>query len=249
VGIVDEAFVRRYFAGRSPVGARIAIRPMAVVPAGPVVREIVGVIRQVKERPNEPEDTVHMYVPQSQNAWLTAALAVRPISGPAERLTSSVRAAIARVDGQLPVMQIRTLDEVAWESTSRYRFRAILVGAFAVVALLLAMVGVFGVLAYTVQQRTREFGVRIALGAGMQDVMRIVAGSAAKTTLAGAAAGLVGAALLSRSLATLLFNVQPLDPAAFGAAVLVLIVTAALAAVVPAFRAARVDPVVTFRND
>jgi len=249
VGIVDEAFARRYFPGRSPIGSHIAISPIAVTPTSPVVREIVGVARQVKEQPNQADDSVHVYVPQSQNAWLTAALVVRPASGPATRLATNVRAAIARVDPQLPVTQIRTLDEVAWDSTSRHRFRAVLVGSFAGLALLLAMVGVFGVLAHTVQQRMREFGVRIALGAGMQDVMRIVVGSSARTTLAGVAVGLVGAGLLSRSLATLLFNVAPLDPIAFGAAVLVLIATAALATVVPAFRAARVDPVVTFRND
>jgi putative ABC transport system permease protein len=171
------------------------------------------------------------------------------VSGSATRLATNVRAAIARVDPQLPVTNVRTLDQVAWQSTERYRFRAILVGAFAALALLLAMVGVFGVLAYTVQQRMREFGVRIALGAGTQDVMRIVVGSAARTTFAGAAVGLVGAGILSRSLAALLFNVPPIDPLAFGAAVLVLMTTAGLASVVPAIRAARVDPVAAFRND
>jgi predicted permease len=249
VSIVDEAFARRYFPGRNPIGSRIAIRPIAVTPTSPVVREIVGVVRQVKARPNETEDSVQVYVPQAQNAWLTAALAVRPANGSAERLTTSVRTAIARVDPQLPVTQIRTLDEVASQSTARYRFRAVLVGSFAGLSLLLAMVGVFGVLASTVQQRMREFGVRIALGAGMRDVTGIVVGSAARTTLAGAAVGLVGAGLLSRALATLLFNVPPLDPVVFGVSVLLLIATAGLATIVPAFRAARVDPVVTFRND
>jgi putative ABC transport system permease protein len=249
VAIVDEAFARRFFRGRSPLGSRIAIRPLSVVPAPPVVREIVGVVRQVKDRPNEADDAVHVYIPQSQNAWLTAALAVRPASGPAVRLATGVRAALARVDPKLPVTDVRTLDEVASDSTSRYRFRALLVAAFAGLAMMLAMVGVFGVLAYTVQQRVREFGVRIALGAGVRDVMQIVAISAARTTLAGGVVGLLGAAFLSRSLATLLFNVRPLDPTAFGLALLVLIATAALATVVPALRAARVDPLVTFRND
>jgi putative ABC transport system permease protein len=248
VAIVDEAFAHRYFGGHNPLGARISINPISVGPVTAVMREIVGVARQVKDRADEG-DEVHVYVPQSQNAWLTAALVVRPASGAALRLTSSVRGAIARVDPQLPIEDIRTLDEVAWDSAARYRFRAVLVGSFAGLALLLAVVGVFGVLAYSVQQRMREFGVRIALGAGVADVIRIVAGSAARTTLAGAAVGIVGAAFLSRSLATLLFDVSPLDPVSFGAALAVLIATAALATVVPAFRAARVDPVVTFRND
>ena len=249
VAIVDEAFVRRYFRGHNPIGARLALRPLVVTPSRPIVREIVGVARQTRDLPDQPDDSVHVYVPQSQNAWLFAALAVRPVSGSATRLATNVRAAIARVDPQLPVTNVRTLDQVAWQSTERYRFRAVLVGAFAALALLLAMVGVFGVLAYTVQQRMREFGVRIALGAGTQDVMRIVVGSAARTTLAGAAVGLVGAGILSRSVSALLFNVPPIDPLAFGAAVLVLMTTAGLATVVPAIRAARVDPVAAFRND
>jgi putative ABC transport system permease protein len=249
VCIVDETFVRRHFKDQNPIGSRIAIRPITPLPAGPVAREIVGVVRDVKSRPNETDGTGRVYVPQTQNAWMMAAIAVRPVDGPAARLSTAVRAAIARVDPQLPVTRIRTLEDVAWEATSRFRFRAVLVGGFATLALLLAMVGVFGVLAYTVQQRTREFGVRIALGARMRDVMRIVLGSAAKTTVAGAAVGLAGAGLLSRSLATLLFDVPPLDPIAFGAALLVLLVTAVFATLIPALRAARVDPIVAVRND
>jgi putative ABC transport system permease protein len=124
-----------------------------------------------------------------------------------------------------------------------------LVATFAALALTLSMVGVFGVLAYSVQQRTREFGVRIALGASVPDIMRLVLTSAARLTILGAAVGLAVAGVLSRSIATLLFGVQPLDPTTFGAAAAVLLLTAAVATAAPALRAARVDPIVTLRNE
>jgi putative ABC transport system permease protein len=125
----------------------------------------------------------------------------------------------------------------------------VLVGTFAAVALALAMVGVFGLLAYSVQQRLREFGVRIAMGAAASDVMRLVLGNAAKLTLIGLAVGMIAAAALTRYLSTLLYAVKPLDPITFVAVPVVLIVTAAIAVAAPAWRAARVDPVVAFRAE
>jgi putative ABC transport system permease protein len=160
-----------------------------------------------------------------------------------------VQSALARVDNQQPVTRVRTIDVVASEATSRPRFRAVLVGTFAALALGLAMVGVFGVLAYSVQQRVREFGVRIAMGADASDVMRLVLGNAAKLMLLGLTVGLIAAAALTRYLATFLYNVQPLDPITFVAVPVVLIVTAAIAVAAPAWRAARVEPVVAFRAE
>jgi putative ABC transport system permease protein len=125
----------------------------------------------------------------------------------------------------------------------------VLVGAFAVLALTLALVGVFGVLAYSVQQRTREFGVRIALGASAGSVLRLVMSSASSVIFIGIAIGLASAAVLSRSISTFLFGVQPLDPITFVLVPLVLMATAAIAVAAPAWRAARVDPVVAFRNE
>jgi putative ABC transport system permease protein len=142
---------------------------------------------------------------------------------------------------------VRTIDVVAAEATSRPRFRAVLVGTFAALSLGLAMVGVFGLLAYSVQQRVREFGVRIAMGAAASDVLRLVLGDAAKLMLIGLVLGLTAAAALSRYLTTLLYEVRPLDPLTFIAVPVVLLVTAAIAVATPAWRAARVDPVVAFR--
>jgi putative ABC transport system permease protein len=246
VCVVSEAFVQRYLNGRDPIGLRVAVPAMAF-PMRPVLREIVGVARQVRMRPNEPQPMPQLYVPIAQNSWYTASLIVRPQTGSGETLLSGVRAAVARVDKERPVSRVRTIDVVAAEATSRPRFRAVLVGTFAGLALALAMVGVFGLLAYSVQQRVREFGVRIAMGARASDVVRLVLGNAAKLTLIGLVVGLSAAAALSRYVTSLLYDVRPLDPITFVAVPVVLVVTAAIAVAAPAWRAARIDPVVAFR--
>jgi len=215
------------------------------------VREIVGVVTQVKGRPDETEDVVQIYVPLAQHTVDDIYLLAAPTSDGLEGLTASVREAIARVDkAQLvSVHSMMTLDDVAWQATGRHRFRAVLVMTFASLALLLAMVGVFGVLGYAVQQRWREFGVRIALGATTRDVLGLVLASASRLVLTGAIIGLAIAAASARAISSFLFGVQPLDPITFGAVAVVLTVTAAIAVAAPALRATRVDPVVAFRAD
>jgi putative ABC transport system permease protein len=249
VCLVSRAFVERYLRGRDPLGIRIAIRPMQIGPAAPIVREIVGVVGQVKSWADETEEAAQVYVPLAQNAFAFAALVVTPTGGPAAALAPAVRAAAARVDRGVPFTQVRTLDEVARAGTARHRFRAVMVVIFAALALLLAMVGVFGVLAYSVQQRTREFGVRIALGASAANVMRLVLGNAGRVIATGTVVGLVAAAFFARSISTFLFGVQPLDPITFGTVALLLVATAGLAVAAPAWRATRVDPVMAFRDD
>jgi putative ABC transport system permease protein len=249
VCLVNDAFVRRYLQGTTPLGLRIAIRPLGLAPAPPIEREIVGVIRHVKISATETEDVAQVYVPLAQNTWSSAALVVRPIGGRAEALAPAIREAVARVDREVPLVAVRTLDDVARAANTRPRFRAAVVVTFAGLALMLAMVGVFGVLAYSVQQRTREFGVRIALGASARNVLGMVLANAARVIGAGAIIGLILAALLAQTIATFLFGVKPFDPLTFIGVVVVLAVTAALAAAVPAWRAACVDPVVAFRND
>ena len=255
VCIVNEAFVRRYLGRRDPIGMRLVVPRIAFAGdpsranAPPPVREIVGVARQVKVVPNEPEPVPQLYVPIAQNSFYTATIIVRPSSGPASALLPTVRAAITRVDPEQAIARVRTIDVVASEATARPRFRAVLVGTFAGLALILAMVGVFGVLMYSVQQRMREFGVRVAMGAKAGDVLRLVFGNAARPIAAGLAIGLAAAALLSRWLATLVFPIAPLDPVTFALVPVVLVVTAAMAVAVPAIRAMRVDPVEAFRAE
>ena len=249
VCLVSEAFARRYLRGRNPLGMRVAVRPMRIAAGPPIVREIVGVVAQVKSRVTETDDTNQLYVPMAQNAFSFAALVVRPQSGSAEALAPAVRAAAARVDRAVPFTGMRTMEQVAHQATARPRFRAVLVVTFAALALLLAMVGVFGVLSHAVQQRIREFGVRIALGASAGTIVKMVLVSAARVIGAGALVGLGLAAMLAQTIATFLFGVKPLDPLTFVGVVVVLGVTAAIASAVPAIRAARVDPVVAFRSE
>jgi putative ABC transport system permease protein len=247
VCLVSEELVRRFLGDRDPLTLRLSI-PNVGSP-GTVVRQIVGVVRQVKTFPGEREPVPQLYVPIAQGAWFTASLNVRPIAGPAEALAPAVRAAIARVDKDRPVARVRTIETVAFEANARPRFRAVLVGTFATLALALAMIGVFGVLAYSVQQRMREFGVRVAMGARVRDVLRLVLTGAARLTVIGIAIGLIVAAALSRLVATLVFPVAPLDPVTFTVVPFVLIATAAIAVAAPAWRAARVDPVEAFRTE
>jgi putative ABC transport system permease protein len=249
VCIVNEAFARS-FKGRSPIGQRIALRPVSSPQAKPIVREIVGVARQVKGRPDEAKDFVQYYVPMAQNLSDDMFVVVRPKSGRAELLAPAVRAAISRVDKEqlVGVTNIMTLEDIAWAATGRHRFRAVMVVAFAVLALILAMVGVFGMLAYSVQQRVRDIGVRRALGATTNDVLRLVIVNAARVIATGAAIGLALSAVSSRLIETMLFGVRPLDLATFAFVTVVLAITAALSIAGPAWRAARIDPAVALRN-
>jgi putative ABC transport system permease protein len=249
VCIVSEAFARRFLGNRDPIGLRLVVPMLTFGSEAPPLREIVGVARQVKQRPDELVPGPQIYVPIDQNAWYQASLIVRPDGGSPHDLVSSIRTALARVDNERPLTRIRTLDDIASQATSRPRFRAVLVTSFALLALALAMVGVFGVLAYSVQQRTREFGVRIALGASTSSVLRLVLSNAGRVIVAGAAIGLIGAAGLGRAISIFLFGVPPLDPITFIAVPIVLVATAAIAVAAPAIRAMRIDPVVAFRNE
>jgi putative ABC transport system permease protein len=249
VCIVNEAFARRYFSGRSPIGLQVAIRPTGSPQAQPAIREIVGVARQVKARPEELEDILQIYVPLAQDPIDDIYLAVQASTGSAEALTPSIRAAIARVDREqlVSVRDVTTLEDVARTATSRQRFRATMVIAFASLALLLAMVGVFGILGYSVQLRVRDFGVRRALGASTSAVLRLAIGRAVYVIAAGTLIGLTIATMLARLLTSMLFGVRPLDPLTFVAVIVVLALTALLSMIGPAWRATRVDPAIALR--
>jgi putative ABC transport system permease protein len=248
VCMVSEAFARAHAGGRSPVGLRLAIRFEA--DDKPVVREIVGVARQVKGRPDETQDLLQVYVPLAQDPVDDVYLIVRPKKGPAETLTAGVRAAIARVDKEqlVSVRDVMTTNDIAWDASARHRFRALLVMTFALLALVLAMAGVFGVIAYSVQQRTRDFGIRKALGASTRDILGLVALGAARTIGAGLAVGLALSAGVGRLLGGMLFGVGPLDPVTYVLVPTVLTLTGLVAVAAPAWRASRIDPAVSLRS-
>jgi putative ABC transport system permease protein len=248
VCIVSEAFARRYLGNRSPLGLRLAVGAM-VIPSRTVVREIVGVVADVKARPDAQAPVPSIYVPLAQNAWWQATLVVEPSGTSPESIASATQAAVTRVDRGRPASQVRTLEDIEREATSMQRFRAVLSAAFAVLALLLAVVGVFGILNHQVEQRRREFGVRMALGATKANVARLVIGGVMRPIVVGAATGLAAAMLLSRTLTVFLFGVQALDPITFIAVPLALGVAAAVAAAAPTWRAVRIEPTVAFRTE
>jgi putative ABC transport system permease protein len=250
VCLVSEAFVRKHLGGRVPIGMRVVLRG-SNRNAPPRVKEIVGVARQVKNRPDDEAGLVQIYVPMAQDLSDDMFLTVAPSGGrDGELLASSVRGAISSIDKEqlVSVRNVMTLEDVAWEATGRHRFRAVLVITFASLALVLAMIGVFGVLAYSVQQRGRDFAVRRALGATSRDVIRLVIGSAVRVVVAGAAIGLILSAALSRMLTTMLYGVEPLDPLTFTVVAVLLALTAALSIAGPAWRATRIDPAVALRS-
>lgn len=244
VCIVNEAFVKRYLPGRNPIGTRI----ISGASNPPIEREIVGVARQVKERPEETTEFVQLYVPAAQNVRRETNLLVRTEPANAAVTIPAIRRAISRVDPLVAVNTFTTLDDTAAKATARPRFRVVLAITFAALAVALAMIGVFAVLGYSVQQRRREFGVRLALGATPRQVRSLVWTDAARVIGAGAAAGLAGAVLLGQSISGFLFGVTPRDPITFAFVMAVILVTAAAAAAFPAWRASRTDPAVVFRD-
>jgi putative ABC transport system permease protein len=247
VCLVNEAFVRRHFEHRNPIGARLSLIAAPDRPAQ--IREIVGVARQTSGEPDAPEELVQVYVPLAQYPTGDVYMVVQPSVGAARALTPLVRRVVARIDPDVPVRRDRTLETLAIESTAGYRVRAKMVGTFAALALMLAMVGVFAVLACTVEQRQREIGVRMALGATGARVMWLVFRDAGGMIAAGAVVGLVLAALSGRLLAAFLFGVDPLDPLTFVSVPAVILFTAVAAAAAPAWRASRINPVEAFRHE
>jgi putative ABC transport system permease protein len=248
VCVVNEAFARQYFTGRNPIGARIVARPLPPEPPS-IPREIVGVVRQTKGRPDDPQELMQATAPLAQLPRGDTFLVVQAAAGPPAALVPAIRDLVARYDPNVPVRRIRTLEDLLGERTAGYRFRAVTVATFAGLALLLATVGVFGVLAYSVEQRSRELGVRIALGATTRNVLTLVLAGASRVIVAGIVIGLAVAAMLARSISTFLYGVEPLDAMTFGTVVVVVAVTGIIATGVPALRALRLDPVVTLRSE
>jgi putative ABC transport system permease protein len=247
--IVNEEFARRFLAGRDPIGVRLSIEPLFPGFDVPSEWEIVGVARQVKGRMSERDDARQVYVPLAQYPWTDTFLVVSSSAGPVQALLAPIREAVARIDRNVPVRRERTLTDLASLTTAPHRFRAVIVATFAALALTLALVGIFGVLTYTVEQRMREFGVRIALGATAANVLRLVLGGAARVIALGTLVGLAAAAGLGQVISMFLFGVKPLDPLTFVSVAVLLAFTATVAAAAPALRAVRVDPVEAFRNE
>ena len=237
--IINETMARRFWPGRDPVGLKLITALWGPTPG---YSTIVGVAGDVKRFGLDSEPTLDMYFPVNGANYLV----IRG-SGNIDALAPSVRGAIRAIDPELPVSDVRTLSDVVGESGRSRRWTMALLAAFASLALILALIGIYGVMAWTVGQRTREIGIRMALGANASQVRAMVVRYSLKLSAWGMAIGLAGAFALRRVLASLVFDVSPSDPAIY-AAVAVLLLTAALAAsYMPARRASRVDPSVALR--
>ena len=245
VTIINETMARQYFAGQDPIGQKISLNYLN----RKVVREIVGVVADLKQDQLGESVKPEIFVPFTQQPWFSHGLLVRAAETELGAAQKNVQQAIWNVDPNQTTAKGRT---IAWEldeMIAEPRLYTILLGTFAVLAVLLAAVGIYGVMAYSVAQRTQEIGVRMALGAQVADVLKLVMKTGVKLSLIGVALGLAGAFALTRLLAGLLFGVRPTDAATFAVVSVGLIVVALIACYIPARRATKVDPLIALRYE
>ncbi len=245
--MINEILARRLFGNGDAIGQRIAVPGMDLPPLDSVAA-IVGVVGDLKYAQLDVEPEPEVYLPYKQSTILYGALMIRTAGTPSQ-MVSAVRVILRDFDRSSPPAQLKTLDESLSESVAPHRFNLLLLGTFASAALLLAMVGIYGLIAYSVVQRTHEIGVRAALGAQSREIMRMIVGQGLGICLAGTAGGLVAAFGLTRFMTGVLIDVSPSDPWTFGSVALLLGATALAASWIPALRAARVDPLIALRYE
>ena len=250
--LISQSMAKQFWPGEDPVGKRLTLQffPEAV-------REVVGVVGDVKDDGmDQTRPAATLYVPLAQTSastnggWtsFSMTLAVRSVSNPSG-LVSAVSNSIHSVDPEIPLKDILTMENLVNNSMSQRRFNMLLLGAFAGLALLLAAIGIYSVLSYSVKRRVQEIGIRLALGARIGDVLRMVVVEGMKPTLLGVVVGVIGAFALGRVLSTLIYGVKSTDLVTFLAVSVVLSIVALFASIIPAYRAAKVDPMVAVRYE
>lgn len=246
VVVINEAAARRFFPGEAPLGQRIDLgwKVDGVARGGVVVGIVAGFKQDALEKEIEPQ----VFLPYDQAPLESLSVVLRS-SGAPEALASAVRPTVCSLDPDLPVYGLQPLAGLIATSTSQSRFYMLLLGGFAAIALVLAAVGIYGVIAYAARQRTQEIGIRMALGASRDRVLRMVVGQGMVLVLIGGAVGLLGAFAATRGMRSLLFEVSASDPATYAGVALVLMAVAALAAYLPARRAARTEPNLALRGE
>jgi putative ABC transport system permease protein len=247
VAVIDEEFVRKYFRNQNPIGKRITFDGNTA--KDPKYIDIVGVVGHTMHEALDAKPRIQVYLSDAQRGgFQSMSVAVRT-SGDPLLMTRSVRDAIHTVDKDIPLSNVKSMDDLLESSLGQRRLSMILLGAFSAIALVLASIGIYGVLAYSVTQRSRELGIRMALGAARGRVLRLVIGQGMVLAVIGIAIGLVGAFALTRLLASQLYSITPTDPATFVGVGFLLAAIALLATLLPALRATRVDPVVALREE
>ena len=248
VAIVDETLASQSWPGEDAIGKHISVDGPPMQGKGPIWRTVVGVVAHVKNYGVDQPSRFETYVPNDQRPGQGGALIVRAAVDPAG-LTSAVRAAVRSVDPGVPLFGVSEMEEVVAQNTASRRLSVELIATFAGLALLLASLGIYGVISYLVVRRQHEIGVRIAVGAQRGDILQLVLGQGARLAGIGLVVGLLASLGAGRALSSLLFQVNPFDPVTLGSVSMLLVVVALLACYLPARRAMRVDPLVALRHE
>ena len=246
VAIIDETMMNKFWPDEDPIGRRISFQRDAQ--GNTIWREVVGVVGHVRHLGLEGESPVQYYLPHRQIP-INSVFIVSRTTGEPSALAASVRSAIRSVDSELPVFRVTSMEQMVSDSMARRRFSTTLLGIFAATALLLAAVGLYGVMSYSVTQRVHEIGIRMALGAGSREVVKMMLGHGMLLSAIGLAIGLCAAFVATRWIVTLLFGVSATDPLIYVGIAAFLALVAALATYIPARRAARVDPMIALRYE
>jgi len=242
VVLIDQALAKNHWPNESPIGKRLTL------PGEPAPREIVGIVGTVKYLGLDIDSPKQIYLPSSQSVLNLGTVVVRTDADPSS-LINAVRDRVQTLDKNLPIYDIGTMRQRLDESTVQRRFIIMLFTVFAGAALILSAVGVYGVMAYTVTQRTHEIGIRISLGATQRVVLKLILGTGLKLALIGVAIGIGGALILTRLMSTMLFGISAVDLETFAIVPAGILGVALLASYVPAVSATRVDPIVALRNE
>src|SRR6266850_1341824 len=245
--VVSESAAKKFFPGEDPIGKRLVLPPSRQQPT-PQALEVIGVVGDVPRNGLNAATPYQVYASLNQRAWAFSTLLVRsPL--PVETITQTVRRAIWEFNPEQTISNIAPVRTLVKQSLTQPQLYLTLFSMFALLALLLASIGLYGLIAYSVAQRTREFGIRYALGAQVRDVLRLVLGQGARLTAFGLVLGLLAAAGVARLMETLLFHTTAYDPMVFGVVVFVLALIGLLAALLPALRATKADPVAALRAE
>jgi putative ABC transport system permease protein len=240
--LIDENLARRFWPNEEAVGKHIGYD-------SPTSHEIIGVVPEVKAFGSEEKPLIRIYTPMGRHPQRNVTLLIRSTTSDVKALTAGITRAVQQIEKDLPIAEVATFEDILARESSTRRFNAVLFSVFAALALVLAVTGVYGVLAYSVSQRTHEVGIRMALGAGYRDVLRLFMGDGMKLVLLGLVIGLGGALALTRLMSSLLFGVSTTDIATFVVVGVGLTLVGVFACYLPARRATRVDPLVALRYE